>query len=108
MRLLSLALPVLLRLGLARATFTLSEVEDQISSYLDQNETIAERSLPQIGCAVAVRNSPGARRLLATTSYADRNHSVASSRSRCQRGSHTLTPQTMSLRSRGTGRSSRR
>ncbi|GJN85264.1 hypothetical protein PLIIFM63780_008828 [Purpureocillium lilacinum] len=53
MRLLSLALPVLLRLGLARATFTLSEVEDQISSYLDQNETIAERSLPQIGCAVA-------------------------------------------------------
>ncbi|KAJ6440053.1 FAD binding domain-containingprotein [Purpureocillium lavendulum] len=42
-----------LGLGVVRATLTLSEVEDQISSYLEQNETVAARSLPEVGCAVA-------------------------------------------------------
>ncbi|KND86516.1 Bifunctional solanapyrone synthase [Tolypocladium ophioglossoides CBS 100239] len=52
MRLLSLAV-LLLRLGVARATYSLTEVEAQISSYLDQNSTQTTRAAPPFGCAVA-------------------------------------------------------
>ncbi|KAF3074195.1 Bifunctional solanapyrone synthase [Trichoderma lentiforme] len=55
MRPLSLTLPLFLHLGIASATYTLSEVKAQISSYLDQsqNGTHTTRSAPPSGCQLA-------------------------------------------------------
>ncbi|KAM0263967.1 hypothetical protein ACHAQJ_001002 [Trichoderma viride] len=53
MRLLNLALPLLLQLRVAHATYTLSEVEAQISSYLTHNGTYAARSTSPSGCQLA-------------------------------------------------------
>ncbi|KAL7782208.1 hypothetical protein V8C37DRAFT_397964 [Trichoderma ceciliae] len=53
MHLLYLALPLLLQLRVTHATYTLTEVEDQISSYLDQNGTHTARSTPPSGCQLA-------------------------------------------------------
>lgn len=54
MRPLSLILPLFLHLGIANATYTLSEVKAQISSYQDQNGTHTTRSAPPSGCQLAV------------------------------------------------------
>ncbi|UKZ78609.1 hypothetical protein TrVFT333_006355 [Trichoderma virens FT-333] len=53
MRPLSLTLPLFLHLGIASATYTLSDVKVQISSYLDQNGTHTARSTPPSGCQLA-------------------------------------------------------
>lgn len=54
MRLLSLALPLLLRSGIVNAAYTLSEVEAQISSYLAHNTPYTAVSTPSLGCRLAV------------------------------------------------------